>query len=465
MPSPSRSKPSSPPFSAWTRLVQVTKRASQASRLDDGAKPPPLRIPDTAIVTTTTDDAAPPRPASKRRRLTGQATMSALARSRLAARNGDDLPEGPSAEDILRREAGLWLRHGAVDPSVVCTWAMGTSGGKTSFASAWKNKEISLSSPSSSPGSNELRKLWRLPSTDGKDKQFRHEEPAREDHKLDGEGTEEDDAGMVSDGYASTLDSLGEDESVQDLPARDVLDDAKPRQAHQDITDSNDKAVSVKNGTSPTRAAQAIANDSTLHRHTSSSLRGGFRMRRRAKVEEELDELHSDHDTDAHQTTAQHQQDKALDTEGADPRVTARLSPTSPSSLSGLHEGSQDSLNRSPKSATRHSQPEVTQLATPSSSQSSTTADEIAAVQPATRRTKRRLTLHDSQPAPKKRKRTPPKKTTVQTTLALAVGDSAGMRECKVCDTVYNPFHPEDVRVHKLRHAGAMKRERAALTE
>lgn len=86
------------------------------------------------------------------------------------------------------------------------------------------------------------------------------------------------------------------------------------------------------------------------------------------------------------------------------------------------------------------------------------------------RKAKRRLTLHsaehdhgcdsgnDGQPPPKKKKKIQPKKKhTVQTTLSLAIGGSAGMRECKVCDTVYNPFHPEDVKVHAKRHAGVLK--------
>lgn len=84
---------------------------------------------------------------------------------------------------------------------------------------------------------------------------------------------------------------------------------------------------------------------------------------------------------------------------------------------------------------------------------------------------KRRLTLHGSdiqQPARKKQrgKVLAPaggkKHKTVQTTLALAIGGSAGMRECKVCDTVYNPFHPEDVKVHAKRHAGVLKKHVAS---
>lgn len=93
------------------------------------------------------------------------------------------------------------------------------------------------------------------------------------------------------------------------------------------------------------------------------------------------------------------------------------------------------------------------------------------------RKAKRRLTLHsakhdhgcdssnDGQPPPKKKMKTQPKKNhTVQTTLSLAIGGSAGMRECKVCDTVYNPFHPEDVKVHAKRHAGVLKSKTTTTT-
>lgn len=138
--------------------------------------------------------------------------------------------------------------------------------------------------------------------------------------------------------------------------------------------------------------------------------------------------------------------------------------------------------------------------ATPSSSQASSSAPDSSPEKendeptnplsptPATptiefkRKAKRRLTLHsakyeqvavggggggtsnddngDTQPSlpPKKKTKTQPKKkSTVQTTLSLAIGGSAGMRECKECDTVYNPFHPEDVKVHAKRHAGVLK--------
>lgn len=126
-------------------------------------------------------------------------------------------------------------------------------------------------------------------------------------------------------------------------------------------------------------------------------------------------------------------------------------------------------------------EPDTANLTTPSSSQESATStpssgneDEPTNAPPTVefkRKAKRRLTFHsakydpggggnssDGQAPPKKKTKIQTKKKhTVQTTLSLAIGSSTGMRECKVCDTVYNPFHPEDVKVHAKRHAGVLK--------
>lgn len=113
---------------------------------------------------------------------------------------------------------------------------------------------------------------------------------------------------------------------------------------------------------------------------------------------------------------------------------------------------------------------ETTQLATPSSTQDLTPQDGVGETETGTAipvsKTKRRLTLHGSsygsQQNSKKRKTLAKKQQIVQTTLSLSIGGSAGMRECKVCDMVYNPFHPEDVKVHTKRHAGALKKRASA---
>jgi hypothetical protein len=143
---------------------------------------------------------------------------------------------------------------------------------------------------------------------------------------------------------------------------------------------------------------------------------------------------------------------------------------------SGLQESDQNTVNKVPVSRRHSSSPKGTdegnQRATPSSSPTAKTdsrADEapVQATKPhmsaPAPKTKRRLTLHgggyERQSSHKKRKAAPKRKDGVQTTLSLAIGSSAGMRECKLCDTVYNPFHPEDVKVHSRRHAIAVKRE------
>ena len=141
---------------------------------------------------------------------------------------------------------------------------------------------------------------------------------------------------------------------------------------------------------------------------------------------------------------------------------------------SRLQDSDQNSLNKTPKSDRRHDNPIVrgdeNQLITPSTSPTSgseTNPDEnkddeqIPQGMGPAAKVKRRLNLHSSsyagQPSKKKRKTPPKKQVAVQTTLSLAIGGSAGMRECKVCDTVYNPFHPEDAKVHAKRHAVVLK--------
>ncbi|KAK2608072.1 hypothetical protein N8I77_006707 [Diaporthe amygdali] len=145
----------------------------------------------------------------------------------------------------------------------------------------------------------------------------------------------------------------------------------------------------------------------------------------------------------------------------------------------GLQEGDQNTVNKTPRlkrdSSSSTSTDESIQLVTPSSSPTAKQDVKTDATQAETPKphksapapkTKRRLTLHsgsyDKQTSHKKRKAPPKRKDGVQTTLSLSIGSSAGMRECKLCDTVYNPFHPEDVKVHAKRHAVILKTERRA---
>ncbi|PNY25844.1 Uncharacterized protein TCAP_04225 [Tolypocladium capitatum] len=71
------------------------------------------------------------------------------------------------------------------------------------------------------------------------------------------------------------------------------------------------------------------------------------------------------------------------------------------------------------------------------------------------KRTKRGESLDEARPGgTTKTKRAP----TVQTTLNLSA--QAAFAECKVCDTVWNPLYPDDVRYHSKRHATVMRAKR-----
>lgn len=65
--------------------------------------------------------------------------------------------------------------------------------------------------------------------------------------------------------------------------------------------------------------------------------------------------------------------------------------------------------------------------------------------------------------APSRRVRRKPISTEVQTTLNIS--NQAPFSECKVCDTVWNPLYPDDVKYHTKRHAthvrGGKKRQNA----
>ncbi|KAI6780232.1 uncharacterized protein J7T54_003011 [Emericellopsis cladophorae] len=50
-------------------------------------------------------------------------------------------------------------------------------------------------------------------------------------------------------------------------------------------------------------------------------------------------------------------------------------------------------------------------------------------------------------------------KAQVQTTLDLST--KAAFSECRICDTVWNPLHPEDVKYHNRRHAKVLRRAKA----
>lgn len=144
------------------------------------------------------------------------------------------------------------------------------------------------------------------------------------------------------------------------------------------------------------------------------------------------------------------------DAESEEPHTNSAIS--TPTRTPALRGSNHNMLNRAPLPAPPSDASPSEPLPTGIFSPSPPSENERRARKP-----KRRLTLHGT--APQKKRKTsssgPPtkkKQQIVQTTLALAVGGNAGMRECKLCDTVYNPLHAEDVKVHAKRHAGVLKR-------
>ncbi|KAK7422797.1 hypothetical protein QQX98_001358 [Neonectria punicea] len=65
---------------------------------------------------------------------------------------------------------------------------------------------------------------------------------------------------------------------------------------------------------------------------------------------------------------------------------------------------------------------------------------------------------NEAQEVEKSRKPKAKPSPTVQTTLNIS--SQAAFSECKVCNTVWNPLHPEDVKFHRKQHAGVMRAKR-----
>ncbi|KAJ4413368.1 hypothetical protein N0V82_008584 [Gnomoniopsis sp. IMI 355080] len=232
-----------------------------------------------------------------------------------------------------------------------------------------------------------------------------------------------------------------ENELPRQVPGRHVRDHAKRGVVQQNNAHVIDKTVTMTTRAESTENARATSDRSARLDSSSSSLHGRSRTRRRSKLEYDIGNKHEEQ-----AMITGNSSDTATDLE-------AENAPAPPPTASapGLHEDTiQQGLKRAPELAT-----------TSTISNSFTSSDEKENACPPARKAKRRLTLHDTQSQQQKtKKRKVAPRQTVQTTLALAIGGNAGMRECKVCDTVYNPFHPEDVKVHAKRHAGVVRKER-----
>ncbi|KAH8175070.1 zinc-finger of acetyl-transferase ESCO domain-containing protein [Sarocladium implicatum] len=49
--------------------------------------------------------------------------------------------------------------------------------------------------------------------------------------------------------------------------------------------------------------------------------------------------------------------------------------------------------------------------------------------------------------------------------MTLNISPQAAFSECKVCDTVWNPLYPDDVKYHQKRHAAVVRKSRRAMEE
>ncbi|KAG6015098.1 hypothetical protein E4U54_004251 [Claviceps lovelessii] len=68
------------------------------------------------------------------------------------------------------------------------------------------------------------------------------------------------------------------------------------------------------------------------------------------------------------------------------------------------------------------------------------------------------LHLHKDRHRDRRRWRSSKRSPGVQTTLNIS--SRAAFAECKVCDTVWNPLYPDDVKYHDKRHKALLRRER-----
>ncbi|KAG5990915.1 hypothetical protein E4U43_004159 [Claviceps pusilla] len=82
----------------------------------------------------------------------------------------------------------------------------------------------------------------------------------------------------------------------------------------------------------------------------------------------------------------------------------------------------------------------------PSTSQTGSSRDELS------------LRLHRDRHKDGRRWRSSKRAPVVQTTLNIS--SRAAFAECKVCDTVWNPLYPDDVKYHDKRHKALLRRER-----
>lgn len=415
--------------SAWTRLVQTTKTASKTLRHGD-TRSPSLRRHSSQ--TSTASLAGSTRP-MKRRRIAGPKSQSApKSTKKLSSLTAVSRHEAQLAESLTRASATTTVPakesiRAESDHAETCASSKeepGSSDRECDSPQLSKPKSALTGVPSSAPTHSDLRAFWS---------------PVKEDRR------------SRQNGASQKSDKLEDGEAP---PQKEMS-----KSAQRDIMDTTSKVITKSNLRAPVEDVPATNATLTRSVHTSSPLRRSSRTRQRTKLEHEISRLDNQNEQKVHAVAMDQKFHNAADSHTEDSHMVRNLSGAPPAASKPT--ASTPGLHGNTFKASLNSLPEQDQIATPTSPRSSTSAPDDKENASSRRKAKRRLTLHDTQihqQKNKKRKAAP--KQTVQTTLALAIGGNAGMRECKVCDTVYNPLHPEDVKVHAKRHAGVVRKER-----
>lgn len=464
--------------SAWSRLVQLTRTASNTPQPNAAVSTRPSES-----IPISKGSSAPPAPLPRIRRRNQPASRPAAATSSSpsSTRHQDDnvmsahchpptdLPRCAEAEciDVCPCQEG--------DPPL--------PDGKCSFSGTDKEVSASCSPRSSPPQKIDLHAFWKplakeKTTTVVKKAVSVSTNAKRPRAEVQGKNTSVDSGEQHTDDQPVTSPS-GEPELKMSHLEGSVT--------HQYRTSARTPITSMME-LSPRLDLGTTGQHATMRNPFQQSTPARLGVRRKTRHKQEVTAPADNEDQTGPVTTESRKEYAKLlpvdwtgngEVEAHERRAASASSEMSHNMVSSLQEDNQDTLNRGsqptqhPLNSTPSNDDDTTPLTTPGSSQdspsSSNSASETNESQtpaPAARRTKRRLTLHgdalDSQRAQqhkKRRKEAPPgKRQTVQTTLSLAIGGSAGMRECKVCDTVWNPFHPEDVKVHAKRHAGALRK-------
>ncbi|KAL7817608.1 hypothetical protein V8C44DRAFT_321208 [Trichoderma aethiopicum] len=96
-------------------------------------------------------------------------------------------------------------------------------------------------------------------------------------------------------------------------------------------------------------------------------------------------------------------------------------------------------------------------------SKSNTSASSTSTSTPPSPSSPSRKTSLGNHQKPRPSKRPPPSSSAVQTTLNISA--KAAFSECKICDTVWNPLYPDDVKFHNKTHKAVLRAQRKRLMD